>query len=201
MAVSSRLRRQKQSRAHRPPLLRGGTSKDETIPTKEGSNVATTAISWLKALRCCCSLASCRSNSKSPKRFVTAADLDGDGDNDIIATFGADDQVFWYENTDGAGDFSSAKGIHVLNPEYNSVAYLASEACVAAVDLDNDGDLDLVASSVGSEEISWFENMDGEGTFSAANIIGIVIPGTIKVGRVSRTPNGRENGLLSCARS
>lgn len=37
---------------------------------------------------------------------VHAADLDGDGDLDVVATAFGDDSVVWFENTDGLGTFS-----------------------------------------------------------------------------------------------
>lgn len=37
---------------------------------------------------------------------VTAADLDGDGDVDVVAALVDNDEVFWYENLDGMGTFS-----------------------------------------------------------------------------------------------
>lgn len=39
---------------------------------------------------------------------VQAADLDGDGDLDVIAALVAPDMVVWYENLDGKGTFSDA---------------------------------------------------------------------------------------------
>lgn len=44
---------------------------------------------------------------------------------------------------------------------------------MVANDLDGDGDLDLLASSVGNGVITWFENTDGQGTFSDANLVAI----------------------------
>lgn len=44
---------------------------------------------------------------------VLAADLDGDGDLDVIAALYGSDVVVWYENLDGKGTFSDAV---VLSP-------------------------------------------------------------------------------------
>ena len=38
--------------------------------------------------------------------FVTLADVDGDGDLDIISASTSDGTVAWYENTNGLGDFA-----------------------------------------------------------------------------------------------
>lgn len=37
---------------------------------------------------------------------VSAADLDGDGDIDVVAALTENDEVFWYENVDGIGTFA-----------------------------------------------------------------------------------------------
>lgn len=44
---------------------------------------------------------------------------------------------------------------------------------MVAADLDNDGDKDLLVSSVGNGVIAWCENTDGEGTFSAEEVIAV----------------------------
>ncbi|NIQ19395.1 MAG: hypothetical protein GTN95_04150, partial [Gammaproteobacteria bacterium] len=38
-------------------------------------------------------------------RSVFAADLDGDGDTDVLSASDHDDTIAWYENLDGAGNF------------------------------------------------------------------------------------------------
>lgn len=42
---------------------------------------------------------------------LIAVDLDGDGDLDIVAAMRYWDEVFWYENVDGAGTFSARDGV------------------------------------------------------------------------------------------
>ena len=43
--------------------------------------------------------------------YVYAADLDSDGDMDVLSASGNDDKIAWYENTDGSGGFGST-GTH-----------------------------------------------------------------------------------------
>jgi hypothetical protein len=38
---------------------------------------------------------------------VYAADIDGDGDMDVLSASANDDKIAWYENTDGAGTFGA----------------------------------------------------------------------------------------------
>ena len=98
-------------------------------------------------------------------RSVVAADLDGDGDADVLSASFTDDRVVWYENTDGEGTFStgtditsSADGVRV----------------VFATDLDGDGDVDVLSASMTDDRVVWYRNTDGEGTFSAGTEIDVV---------------------------
>ena len=91
-------------------------------------------------------------------RSVRAADLDGDGDHDVLSTTSWGNKLAWYENVDGRGTFSeeviisnSAVGVHSVD----------------ASDLDGDGDLDVLTASVDFPEsgndnrIAWYENTGG----------------------------------------
>lgn len=89
-------------------------------------------------------------------REVHAFDLDGDGDKDLLFCSPAENQVGWVENTDGNGNFGPLLSIGT------SVFNIQS---TYAADVDNDGDLDVVASSPATDEVYWFENTDGQGTF------------------------------------
>ncbi|MBK5215042.1 MAG: T9SS type A sorting domain-containing protein [Flavobacteriaceae bacterium] len=94
--------------------------------------------------------------------YVAAADLDGDGDMDILGISGFGDLIVWFENMDGLGSFSSQRII-------NASTILPSEIITA--DLDGDGDEDVVISSRGENAIIWFENTNGLGDFGPKQTI------------------------------
>ena len=83
-----------------------------------------------------------------------AADLDGDGDPDLLSADHGNDEFGWYQNVDGVGSFGPRRLISGTAEGAESVF---------AVDLDEDGDLDLLGGN--DDEIRWHENLDGEGTF------------------------------------
>ena len=89
-----------------------------------------------------------------------AADLDGDGDTDVLSASGNDDRIAWYENTDGAGDFGPQRVINTA---------VASARWVHAADLDGDGDIDVLSAS--GNRIAWYENTDGAGSFGPQRVI------------------------------
>jgi hypothetical protein len=95
-------------------------------------------------------------------RWVYAADIDGDGDMDVLSAEPYNDTVNWYKNLDGLGNFGSRQTIS---------SNLDGAGSVVAGDIDGDGDLDVLTSSRFDKTFSWFKNMDGNGTFGSQNII------------------------------
>lgn len=91
---------------------------------------------------------------------VGAADLDGDGDMDLVGTSREDDEVAWYEN-DGGDDPSFTR--HIITSE------LDYAGGVWVDDMDGDGDLDLTATGAKNNELAWFEN-DGAANFTYHSI-------------------------------
>ncbi|GAB4162200.1 MAG: hypothetical protein Tsb0033_20910 [Winogradskyella sp.] len=96
-------------------------------------------------------------------KVVHAADLDGDGDLDLLSASHWDDKVAWYENRDGQGDYSDTQII--LSETLNGAG------SVVGVDIDGDGDNDVVATSSLDDDIVWFENLDGLATFGDPQLI------------------------------
>jgi hypothetical protein len=90
-------------------------------------------------------------------RGIHIADIDDDGDNDIVVTDGSGDDVIWYRNNDvttpGTGDGSSWNRFFI-DSSFNDGAGLWVE------DMDGDSDLDVVVgSSIWSSGtgVAWFE--------------------------------------------
>ena len=115
------------------------------------------------------------SNSANGATSVYAADVDGDGDVDVLSASFVDDKIAWYENTDGLGTFGAQQVISI-NADGAWSVY--------AADVDGDADIDVLAASFNDNKIAWHENLsapapavlgDGCGalapTFSASSVI------------------------------
>jgi hypothetical protein len=81
-------------------------------------------------------------------RFVYSADLDNDGDMDVLSA-SHDKGLFWYEN-DGSD-----------NPNFTEHTISTDDSIVSVhtTDLDNDGDMDVLSAGyVNFHRIAWHEN-------------------------------------------
>ncbi|MCA9247362.1 MAG: VCBS repeat-containing protein, partial [Planctomycetales bacterium] len=94
------------------------------------------------------------STSDNGANSVFAADIDGDGDMDVLAASGGSDTVAWYEN-DGNQAFTQ----HVISDSARGAIN------VFAADVDGDGDMDALSASADDDTIAWYEN-DGNQAFS-----------------------------------
>ena len=90
-------------------------------------------------------------------------DLNRDNSPDIIyfATNFQENNIYYLRNNDST-DFSSPVLIA------DSVYHISS---IATKDLDGDADFDIMATSYSADEITWYENIDGDSTFGNGNII------------------------------
>ena len=115
---------------------------------------------------------------------VYAADLDGDGDVDVLSASLRDDKIAWYENRDGSGTFGTQQVINIADPD--GVVDNGNEGdadgarSVYATDLDGDGDVDVLSASLRDDKIAWYENTDGLATFGAQQVINVADPDDIE---------------------
>lgn len=100
---------------------------------------------------------------------IYTADLTGNGLNDLVIAAQHDDfheldGLYWLENIDGNGFFSPPVVIDQGYNNYSSVRFY---------DLDDDGNIDILTSRGFSSNgtVSWFKNLDGQGSFGPEQII------------------------------
>ena len=96
---------------------------------------------------------------------VASADMDGDGDMDVLAASWGRDEVSWWENTDGAGE-TWTKWIIDRN--------LLGTSQVVPCDVDGDGYMDVIGQALFDNEVYWWRNTDGSGETWTVNVISSV---------------------------
>ena len=109
---------------------------------------------------------------------VHVADMDGDGDLDIVSASDVDDTIAWYEN-DGAAD-----------PSWTAVDIATSAdgaTDVHVADMDGDGDLDIVSALQQNDTIAWYENDGNLNTSAQAGVDYTANSGTLTIAAGSTT--------------
>jgi hypothetical protein len=85
---------------------------------------------------------------------VFDADINGDGFDDILFTSNQDEKVYWQKNSTNFSD------------RY-TVANLTNVLYASAVDMDGDGDLDILSNSYEANgKIAWYENIGNNENFT-----------------------------------
>lgn len=93
-------------------------------------------------------------------RGISAGDLDGDNDLDLVLGITNNVGFYWIEHLDGNGSFGP---LQLIN---NTISQARNQVLG---DIDGDGDLDIFTN--GFPQMSWFENVDGQGDFSVQHTI------------------------------
>ncbi len=141
-------------------------------------------------------------NSASVAYSVTAADLDGDGDRDVLSTTGFDANLVWYENQVGESEAASSG----FGTGQTVTTSAEGPRSVAAADLDGDGDKDVLSASRGEDKIAWYVNdvssvrgsqsasvasggeVDFGNTGADINFSGVSGSGTVRVSKFDSSP-------------
>ncbi len=103
---------------------------------------------------------------------VHAADLDGDGDTDVMSAAGFFDQIVWYENN-GATPPAFTERVLTITAE--------GGISVFAADLDGDGDNDILSASINDDTVEWFQNNGATPPFFLRRTISIAADGVSSV--------------------
>ena len=94
---------------------------------------------------------------------VAGADLDGDGDVDIIGVSFEDDEILWWRN-DGGVPAGWARLVIASAFDYPTK--------VAVADVDRDGDLDLFSVAWHDRQVGWWRNDGGDPITWVGHVIG-----------------------------
>lgn len=95
-------------------------------------------------------------------RYVQTADIDGDGDQDVVSAISGSDSTAWHENLDGQANFGP---LQLISTNVQDVRF------VTTTDIDGDGAEDVLTTCFGDDMILWNRNENGIGNFGNNQII------------------------------
>ena len=93
------------------------------------------------------------STSATGARDVAVADLDNDGDADIISAAFVENEFVWYESDGGPSPAFAERIISLAD---------GGPRAVAVADMDGDSDLDVIGAAYTDNEVGFYENTDGQ---------------------------------------
>jgi hypothetical protein len=120
---------------------------------------------------------------------VSAGDLDGDGDVDVLSASDFDAKIAWYENRGGAESWRE----RVISTSANGAT------AVIAADLDGDGDLDVASASRFDDKVAWYRNTHGDGSSWRENVVSRAADGASAVVAADLDADG-DLDLISASR-
>jgi hypothetical protein len=125
---------------------------------------------------------------------IAVDDLDHNGFPDVVVLriadgdIRTDDVVSWHANTDGS-TFSPERIISVGVHDFPED--------VDTADLDGDGDQDVAVVSWADDKVSWYDNLDGQGTFAEEQVIDDDAPRASGVAAADFDNDGKVDVLAS----
>jgi gliding motility-associated-like protein len=102
---------------------------------------------------------------------VYAADMDRDGDMDVISNSDSSGQLFWHEN-DGSQTFTIHTIVDLVTDPGGRGVHVA--------DIDGDGDMDVLGYNLRTKNVLWYEN-NGTQAFTSRTVSSGVVDGMMTI--------------------